>query len=712
MSAAASVAPLPPVALAGLSHLPRFVTWKNERRGGKLTKVPYIPGTPLKAKADAPETWRTRTEAQVHAAVMVTSLGGGVGIELGDLGNGWGLGGVDLDTCRDPETGRFEGWAIETMAFLGTYSEVSPSGTGAKAFFLYPSENLPDLLRRMKTEGGGRSFKKDKGNHPRSIEIYLTGRYFAVTDQHVSETPPELQVVTEAAILELVNVRGPAFSGVKPAPAGQDDLTATTARQPAETATVVNMPARNSGSRSEAAFGIGIRMCRDGATYEQMRDAIEKHPLTREWFLEKGQRANEREIRRIWDKGEKRRSQASWLDQCQVDNQGEPRPNLFNVMVALRADERFADLLAYDDMLRTAILMKGPPSLSRGSSEPFKPRPVQDTDVTALQEALQKCGLERIGQETLHSAVDFRAAERAFHPVRNYLNRLRWDGTQRLATWLTTYCGVAPSAYASGIGKMFLIAAVARIFQPGCKADYMLILEGAQGLRKSTVCRILGEPWFSDNLPDIRTAGKDVSQHLNGKWVIEIAEMSALDKTEAAALKAFITRDVERYRRSYGHREVAEPRQCIFIGTTNKKTYLRDETGGRRFWPVKAGEVGPIDTDSLIRDRDQLYAEAIHLYRQGEQWWPDETFERQHIAPQQDARYEDDAWEQAVLGYLCDKTSTTILDIAQIGLRIETPRLGTADQRRIVAILERSGWRRIEKRTNNGWRWVKAPEEE
>jgi predicted P-loop ATPase len=160
---------------------------------------------------------------------------------------------------------------------------------------------------------------------------------------------------------------------------------------------------------------------------------------------------------------------------------------------------------------------------------------------------------------------------------------------------------------------------------------------------------------------------------------------------------------VERYRPSYGRKEVIEPGQCVFIGTTNKDTHLRDETGGRRFWPVK---IGAIDTDALAHDRDQLFAEAVHQYRAGAKWWPDGDFEAEHIRPEQEARFEEDAWESTISEYLKQHNQVLIGQIARDALGIETPRIGRQDQNRIAAILGRLGWKRGAKDWKGNTPWV------
>jgi predicted P-loop ATPase len=385
----------------------------------------------------------------------------------------------------------------------------------------------------------------------------------------------------------------------------------------------------------------------------------------------------------------------SWVAQCLKSETGSPMPVLANALLALRRDPTLKNLFAYDEMLCAPVLLR------RFENEPkFEPRPLTDIDVGLVQERLQLIALRRLSRDTTYQAVDVHARELSYHPVRNYLNATRWDGIPRLKTWLPRYVGAAAGAYAERIGAMFLVAMVARIFEPGCKADYMLIIEGPQGELKSTACRILGGKWFSDNLPDI-SAGKDVSQHLRGKWLIEVSEMHAMGRAEAAQLKAFVTRTAERYRPSYGRNEVIEPRQCIFIGTTNRAEYLRDETGGRRFWPIKAGT---IDIEALANDRDQLFAEAVSAYRSGVNWWPDKEFEQKHIMPEQASRYETDAWQDTIAEYLQGQQKVTIGQVAREALFIETPRIGTADQRRIAAALDQLKWKRQPKDWQ-GKRW-------
>ena len=235
-----------------------------------------------------------------------------------------------------------------------------------------------------------------------------------------------------------------------------------------------------------------------------------------------------------------------WLHQCILDKPGKPLPILSNAMAIMRLDPALSGCIARDDMFCGAMLMQPLPSSAIVEKAPL-PRPVTDDDVAALQIYLQNAGLERISAHTTHQAVDLSARECAFHPVRDYLDSLLRDEQPRLHHWLTTYLGVECSPHAEQIGTMFLISmGGGRILSPGCKADYMLVVEGPQKeLLKSTACAGARRSLVSDNLSEI--ANKDASQHLRGKWLIEVEEMHAMGKVETSLLKSFLTRTTERY---------------------------------------------------------------------------------------------------------------------------------------------------------------------
>jgi predicted P-loop ATPase len=308
--------------------------------------------------------------------------------------------------------------------------------------------------------------------------------------------------------------------------------------------------------------------------------------------------------------------------------------------------------------------------------------------------------------EIVRSALNTQAHTNAFHPVIDYLFSLRHDGVPRLGTWLAMYLGAEINPYNEHIGRMFLVQMVARVIQPGCQADHMVVLEGAQGIRKSSACRVLGGEWFSDGLPDI-TVGRDASLHLKDKWLVEVPEMHAMNRAEHSLLKSFISRTVERYRPSYGRQEVREPRQCVFVGTTNMDMYLKDPTGGRRFWPVKVGVSGSINLDQLAYNRDQLFAEAVDAFNSGDVWFPDQAFEREIIKPEQAARYQGDIWEDQIAEYVETRERVTILEIAREKLGFVNKELRQEHALRIASILRDMGWELKRQGTTRFWKRIK-----
>jgi predicted P-loop ATPase len=388
-----------------------------------------------------------------------------------------------------------------------------------------------------------------------------------------------------------------------------------------------------------------------------------------------------------------------WQRLYQLSSTGSPVPNLNNSLVALRNAPELQDAFAFDLMARSEAVVS--PLLS--DPENFVRRPREDHDDLLVQRWLQNEGwLTRIGAEPVRAAIDMRARERSFHPVRDYLLSVKWDGTHRLTSWVATYLGAEATLYAQTVGPMFVISMVARVFEPGCKVDYTLVLEGGQGNLKSMAWRTLaGDEHFSDSLPAIEGDEKRLLQHLRGKWLIEIAELASIKKAEIEDVKKFLTRQVDKFTPMYGRKEVTEPRQCVFAASTNEHQYLRDETGNRRFWPVVVGE---IDVDALRRDRDQLLAEATHRYQAGEAWHPDKATEASLIQPEQNDRFVGGEWDDKIEKFLEDQVKlassggssyrVTTPFIAEVCLNFGPDRINSEVCRRIASALMRLGWLR------------------
>jgi predicted P-loop ATPase len=356
----------------------------------------------------------------------------------------------------------------------------------------------------------------------------------------------------------------------------------------------------------------------------------------------------------------------------------------------LRNEPGFAVSFAFDEMQQVTVVRAKPPVCTGAFAGEDFPRWATDEDVSRLQEWLQMV-MPKLARENVFNALEEFARENPVHPLRLWL-RTREIGVRQpiLDNWLTYALGVPNDAYHREVGKRFAIAMVARVLDPGCQADYMIVLEGPQGEEKSKFCRALAsEQYFSDHIPSLTGDHVRFSMHLRGKWLIEISELAAFNKVaDVESLKALITRRVEIYTPKYGRKERHEPRQCVFIGTTNTDDWNRDETGGRRFWPVK---VVHVDLAWLDEYRDQLFAEAVAAKDAGEPWWPDRNFERRVISPQQDKRLFHDAWEETLAEDLAWRSSISIAQAAQV-IGIPRERLDMLAQKRLGAILRKLKW--------------------
>lgn len=351
-----------------------------------------------------------------------------------------------------------------------------------------------------------------------------------------------------------------------------------------------------------------------------------------------------------------------WLSLLQVDDKGKPVKNVLNVVTALTLAPEWEGVIAYNQFTAAIQTVTPPPFGDKHRSRSVLSPNRQDwTDADDIHASmwLQSKGLN-VSKEMASDAIHAIADLTQFHVIRDYLNSLSWDGDKRIDTWLQDYMGADPSAYLSKVGKMWLISAVARVFNPGCQVDHMMVFKGSQGRGKSTALSALcGDDWFSDNLPN-KLHEKDASQHLSGKWIIEIGELSQMKSNEVEEIKLFVSRKIDKYRPSYGRRDCSFPRQCVFAASTNSDEFLRDETGNRRFW---VAPINTVDVRGIADNRDQIWAEAVQMLRDGEKWWCSEPW---FIEAQENSSSNYmilDPWHEQIRNYVKNKERVFVNDV-------------------------------------------------
>jgi predicted P-loop ATPase len=404
-----------------------------------------------------------------------------------------------------------------------------------------------------------------------------------------------------------------------------------------------------------------------------------------------------------------KRDEPTWVAELATGASGLPRATRENVELCLRHDSRLNGLLAFDEFSQIVVFQKPPPwtdrySASRGTTEGTSW--ADDDDVRLAGYLTEKFGILDLHERKVRAAVNVVARDTTVHPVRKYLGGLSWDGIARVDMWLTTYFGVADTPYARKVGRWWLISLVARIMKPGCKVDHTLILEGDQGLAKSSGLRVLGGDYFSDgDLGDLRS--KEAAMSLQGVWIIELAEGEVFSRATTRALKAYVTKQFDDIIPKYSNTRVRLPRQCGFALTLNDKSdYLTDTTGNRRFWPVFCSR---IDLEGLASIRDQLWAEAVALYQEGAAWWPVSDEDKALCQVEQKERQVHDAWEDRVRHGVQHVEHVSISHVLGSILGLSADKVARREQLRAGACLRAIGWQEdTEKRTGTTRWWIRG----
>lgn len=384
-----------------------------------------------------------------------------------------------------------------------------------------------------------------------------------------------------------------------------------------------------------------------------------------------------------------------------------------NVTQILRHDPRWRGVVGFDEFSQVVVKRAPPPYAYARTGEWDS-----EDDTRASVWLAQQWRLE-VSSAQVAEAVEMLARDQRFHPVRDHLRRTAWDGERRCEEWLVRYAGVVDTPYTRAVGTYFLRGMIARIMQPGCKFDFCLVLEGEEGVRKSTLASVLGGAWGSDVPLDLAN-NREAGLATQGSWVIEFSEMESVTRAEAHLQKSFLSRTFDHVRRVYGRRYERLPRQCVFVGTTNETEYVKEGQGARRFWPVRVP--GMIDIDGLRAALPQLLAEALHDHEAGERCYPSPEEQMHVFRPEQMQRVVQESLIDALHDWVLDPEleergkrashagAFSLADAAARCLHVSYAQLTRDLQTRIGKALAALGCERLEKRNGMTRYWYKPPQ--
>lgn len=742
---------------SALRDRPQWLVWRFEEQPGdkKPRKVPYYAGGSRRLGKQGSDEDRAHLVTFERAVSAMQAKGmSGVGFAFlpGD-----GLIGIDLDGVLDPETGEVQERAAGIIKACASFTELSPSGKGVHIYVLGET-------------------KSNKSNDI-GVEMFCGRQFFTVTGRQFPGSPDAVAAIRPEVVARLHEVIDEA-KGVRRSipvpPERQPDVGYGAVSPTAKVESALAFIPADLGYDEWLRVGMAVHAELGPAGFS-----------TWDWWSSKGSKyPGSEQLRRHWDsfksggitgaslfklamaegwrpprparvppvartapsgasEGGEAPSElqeppewindappidslmdsvhdaADWISEFRRSEKGTITPTLFNTLHVLENDPAWQGVLAFNQFSYRITKRTAAPVATSAAGEWV------DIDDVRLQVYLTKSYGFEPKKATVMDAVTEVAHAHPFHPVREWLGCLKWDGTPRLHRLLGEYFGCASTphtaaARAEGAGHAarlmkylelasvkWIVGAVARIMRPGCKLDTMLVLEGGQGVFKSTSIRVLfGDEWFSDS--KLTIGDKDALAQMQGKWCYEMSEMDAHRKADDTAFKQFLSSPVDRVRWHYGKRAEDVPRQCIFVGTTNMDHYGKDETGMRRVWPAV---VGRVDLAAIATDRNQLFAEALELFRNGTPWWVSRDVialdpsadpvdgpvtEWDIFDEQGEQRQNLDAWETPIFEWLQTNNGLKYVTTAQVmgdALKLDVARWTPPEQKRVNAILRRLGWK-------------------